>query len=230
MFVKKPVAGRVKTRLAGVLGDAAASELYAAFVADLANRFRQTGDFRVLYYTPDERAAADYFDELARSDYELWPQPAGDLGTRLSGFFARAFRQGAERAVVIGSDSPTLPLEYVVEAFERLAAHDCVLGPSTDGGYYLLGQRGRGRSLFEEVEWSTPRVLSQTVHRIQSEQATLSLLPVWYDVDTYDDFCVLNGHLEAMQASGRDAIDCERTANLCRRLSREQGGWGKSEE
>lgn len=220
MFVKQPAAGRVKTRLASVLGDLAAGELYAAFVADLANRFRQVADRRVLYYTPDDPSTADDFGELAQSDYDLWPQPGGDLGERLSDFFARAFGQGAARVVVVGSDSPTLPLEFVVQAFELLTTHDCVLGPSTDGGYYLLGQRDHGRPLFDGIEWSTPHVLSQTVHRIRAASATLSLLSVWYDVDTYDDFRLLKGHLEALHASGQQEIGCERTAEYCRRLSR----------
>lgn len=131
MFVKAPEPGRVKTRLAAVIGDANAAELYRAFLTDLIERFRQTGDRRVLAYSPADDMTREFFRQLAGGDYDLWPQPDADLGTRMQTFFETF---GPEPVVLIGSDSPTLPDESPAAAFELLERTDVVLGPATDGG------------------------------------------------------------------------------------------------
>ena len=120
------------------------------------------------------------------------------MGERLEQFFDHAFATGATRVVVIGSDSPTLPLEFVERAFALLQDHDCVLGPATDGGYYLVGQSGRSQPIFANVEWGTSRVFDQTVARIAACKARLSLLPQWYDVDTAADFELLDKDLASI--------------------------------
>ena len=218
VFVKYPQSGRVKTRLAAAWGKQRAADLYAAFVADTLDQFRSTADRRWICYTPATPAAVDYFTDLARGDYELWPQPEGELGERLVAFFDACFASGSQRVVLIGSDSPTLPKEYVEQALERLAAHDavnaCVLGPATDGGYYLVGLRERLLPIFSGIEWSTPHVLRQTIARLSECSATLALLPPWYDVDTPDDVELLRGHLAALQAAGHTIP--ERTAAVLR--------------
>jgi hypothetical protein len=202
LFVKQPVPGRVKTRLAAEIGAERAAELSAAFIADLVARFRTAADRRVLCYAPATEEARRHFESIAGTDFELWPQPETNLGERLARCFALHLRQSDDRVVVIGSDSPTLPLEHVERAFELLGDADCVLGPATDGGYYLVGQRGRCRPIFDAIDWSTPRVLEQTVTRIADCGASLALLPPWYDVDTPDDLRLLAGHLRALQAAG----------------------------
>eukprot|EP00913_Durusdinium_trenchii_P023299 g21877.t1 len=103
---------------------------------------------------------------IAGTDFALWPQPDATLGERLSAFFKYAFANGSTRVVVIGSDSPTLPRAYVDDAFEQLKQRDTVIGPATDGGYYLIGQSRANLPIFADIEWSGPRVLSQTVERI----------------------------------------------------------------
>lgn len=202
MFVKQPLAGHVKTRLAAELGKEGASALYAAFVADLAERLRAIGDRRLLCFAPDDDAARQYFRNLAGDDYELWPQPETLLGERMHRFFDECFDASAERVVVIGSDSPTLPAGLLVEAFHLLAENDCVLGPASDGGYYLIGLSRRCRPLFDNVDWSSPRVLDQTVSRIEQTDAKLAVLTPWYDVDTADDLHLLRGHLRALRVAG----------------------------
>ncbi|HUG93895.1 MAG TPA: TIGR04282 family arsenosugar biosynthesis glycosyltransferase [Planctomycetaceae bacterium] len=211
----------MKTRLAAEWGNERAAELYAAFVADTMDRFRTTGDRRFVGYTPDDAASAGYFANVARGDFELWPQPGGTLGERLEAFFQMAFAAGAARVVVIGSDSPTLPREYVEQAFELLtgletvpagnvegsvvttrSAAGSVLGPATDGGYYLVGLRDRIPPIFSDVEWSTRGVLRQTVARLGQCGVSLALLPPWYDVDTFEDVELLRGHLDALKAAG----------------------------
>jgi rSAM/selenodomain-associated transferase 1 len=203
LFAKHPVPGRVKTRLGRSLGDARAAELYAAFVADLAARFARVADRRVLAYAPDDSDARAYFAEVAQASYELWPQPGGDLGERLKRFFAS--HDG--HVVVLGSDSPSLPTALLREAFELLERHDCVLGPATDGGYYLIGlsgSRAREADLFDEIAWSTGTVLAQTVAAAERSGLTLALLPPWYDVDTEDDLQLLTGHCRALRLAGDD--------------------------
>jgi rSAM/selenodomain-associated transferase 1 len=163
-----------------------------------------------LCFAPDDQTARDYFQSLGREDYELWPQPAGSLGDRLAMFFDDVFNSGAGQVVVIGSDSPTLPLGLVAYAFTLLKDNDCVLGPAVDGGYYLIGQRGRSRPLFAGIEWSTPRVLLQTARAIADCDASLAVLPPWYDVDTPADVEMLAGHVRALDL-WRPEIDLDRT-------------------
>lgn len=202
LFVKQPIPGRVKTRLAADLGAERAAELYAAFTADLVDRFRTIADRRVLGFAPDDTTAREHFGHVAQSDFVLWPQPDVSLGERMQAFFESQFTAGAERVVLIGSDSPSLPVAIVEEAFARLTETDVVLGPATDGGYYLVGQSKTCHALFEEIDWSKSAVLSQTVQRVTACNATLSLLTPWYDIDTTDDLAMLQGHLAAMEQAG----------------------------
>jgi hypothetical protein len=202
IFVKHPLAGEVKTRLAAELGNERAAKVYAAFIADIVARFRQTADGRYLCFSPETAPARRYFETLAAAEYGLWPQPEGDLGVRMHTFFEQHIVAADNRVVVIGSDSPTMPREYVERAFDDLARADCVLGPATDGGYYLIGMRGRAWPVFSKIEWSGCRVLEQTVNRIAEAGAKPALLPAWYDVDTPADLKVLAGHLGALAAAG----------------------------
>lgn len=213
IFVKHPQPGRVKTRLAADVGDEPAAELYAAFVRDLLERFRGAGDRRLAGFTPDTRESQQFFRTLCEPGFDLWPQPAGDLGERMAAFFEHAFAEGAERVVLIGSDSPTLPADYVRRAFAELSNADCVLGPATDGGYALIGMRRMIPSAFERIAWSEPQVLEQTVRRLCDAGCSLRLLPAWYDVDSLADVWFLRGHLRGLAASG-EPIPAPRTAEL----------------
>ncbi|MDA1018085.1 MAG: TIGR04282 family arsenosugar biosynthesis glycosyltransferase [Planctomycetota bacterium] len=201
IFVKRPSPGRVKTRLAAAIGDQTAADLYAAFQADIVDRFRNSGQQRRLGYSPNEPAATAYFQSMAAGDYELWPQPDRPLGERITDFFNQAFHDRAERVVLIGSDSPSLPTKYVDDAFHHLNRVDCVIGPATDGGYYLIGLRVNA-TLFEGIEWSSRHVLAQTVDRARSLGLSLDVLPPWYDVDTVEDLSVLSGHMRALDYAG----------------------------
>lgn len=190
----------MKTRLAAELGVERACALYAAFTADLVERFRSFPARRLLCFAPAEAAA--HFAAIGRGEYEMWSQPAGDLGERLRAFFEQHVRRG-ERGIAIGSDSPTLPREHVARAFEMLERHDCVLCPATDGGYCLIGLRDGGLPIFGGIEWSSPHVLEQTIARVKGCGASLALLPPWYDVDTAADLAFLRGHVRAMLYAGQ---------------------------
>jgi len=200
MFVKAPEPGRVKTRLAASIGSVKAAGLYRAFLSDLIERFRRTGDRRVLAYSPNDDVTRDIFGQYSLDDYELWPQTDSDLGTRMLMFF-EAF--GPEPIVLIGSDSPTLPANFPTLAFKMLQHHDVVLGPATDGGLYLIGlnQQRRAWPIFEDIDWSTARVLDQVMRRLIDLDARVETLPPWYDIDDPTDLAFLRGHLAASSVS-----------------------------
>src|SRR5262249_40646109 len=149
-------------------------------------------------------AQAD-FASLVPSGYELTSQCTGDLGARMATFIAEQLRQGAEAVVLVGADSPTMPVAWVEQAFCELHHADLVLGPALDGGYSLIGW-GRGlRPIFEEVAWGTEQVLAQTIARLSDPGWRLALLPPWYDVDTPADWSLLCGHLAALRRAGIDS-------------------------
>jgi rSAM/selenodomain-associated transferase 1 len=202
LFVRHPVPGKVKTRLATELGETLAAEIYSAFIADLADRFRGITAERILCFCPDSAESRQYFQSIAGKEYRLWLQPDADLGMRMQRFFEDHICGADRRAVIIGSDSPTVPRDYVEQAFAALRGADCVLGPATDGGFYLIGMRGRAWPVFSGIDWSTVRVLDQTVQRLRDCEARLALLPVWYDVDTRDDWQMLIGHVRALELAG----------------------------
>jgi rSAM/selenodomain-associated transferase 1 len=224
VFARAPEPGRVKTRLAASLGDDAAARLHAAFVTDTLQRTAGIDACRVVAFTPDAPWARGWFQSLECGEYELWPQPGGDLGIRLSRFFAEKGDSEPEAAVVIGADSPTLPLERIEQAFERLNQHDCVVAPATDGGYVLIGLRldanptPRWRPVFKGIDWGGPQVLDQTVERLQAAGLSHTLLPPWYDVDTIEDLRALRDHLAAMQAQGQ-CVTCPATLEALRTIT-----------
>lgn len=205
MFVKNPEPGRVKTRLAKTIGDSAAAQLYRGFVTDLIQRFRSTGARRVLAYSPAEAACREFFTQESAGSYELWPQPITGLGTRMRQFF-EAF--GPEPVVLIGSDSPTLPVGFPSVAFAMLKHADVVLGPATDGGLYLIGlnQQRRAWPIFDDIDWSTSRVLDQVMRRLIELEARVEVLPPWYDVDEPNDLTFLRGHLAAIRVSKEASV------------------------
>lgn len=200
MFVKAPEPGRVKTRLAAAIGDSPSAALYRGFLTDLMQRFRLTGSRRVLAYSPAAAASQEFFAHESAGSYELWPQPEADLGTRMRRFF-ESF--GPDPVVLIGSDSPTLPVGFPSVAFAMLKHADVVLGPATDGGLYLIGlnQQRRTWPIFDGVDWSTSKVLDQVMRRLVESDARVEVLPPWYDIDEPADLQFLRGHLSAIGCS-----------------------------
>jgi rSAM/selenodomain-associated transferase 1 len=205
IFGKKPEPGRVKTRLAASMGEDAALLIHETMLWDTLDTWASEnvlapGGRRVLVYSPDD--AGPWFDPLVPEAYALQPQAGGGLGDRMRAFFEGEFEDGARRIVLIGTDSPTLDPTIVISAFLCLEGRDVVLGPSTDGGYYLVGARGSVPPIFEGIDWSGASVLGQTVDRLKDTGLSLAMLPPWYDVDTAESFQVLSGHLRALRRAG----------------------------
>ena len=216
MFAKLPEPGRVKTRLAADWGADRATRLYECFVRDLLDRFSSTADRRVVAFAPDADTARQWFEAAApNGDWTLWAQPEGDLGQRIARFFDEWCREDFDRTILIGSDSPTIPIAMIDAALASLATSDCVIGPAADGGYWCIGFRGHvpgdvRRSLFTGIGWSTSTVLLQTVERIKTAGLSLTVAAPWYDVDSTDGVAALRGHLLAQSVartnSGRLAM------------------------
>lgn len=206
VFLRPPSEGSVKTRLRPLLGPEGAAALYEAFLEDtmqLCARVREAGRISIaLWVDGDEDPWVSRWSEALEA--EVQRQPVGDLGVRLGAAFDRGLRDH-ERVVVIGSDIPTLPLVRIVEAFNRLAHDEVVLGPSNDGGYYAIGATHPARPRFDHVAWSTPSALADTLRANQALRVVL--LSPWYDVDEEADLAVLRAHLsmtpEAAPATAR---------------------------
>lgn len=125
----------------------------------------------------------DAFKGIIPTKFHRFPQSGLELGHRLHNAFEYVFSKGAERVIVIGSDSPTLPGNYLDEAMGRLDSVDLVLGPADDGGYYLIGTKQSHKALFENIQWSSDSVLQSTIERAKQMKISYHLLPNWYDVD-----------------------------------------------
>ena len=184
IFIKNPRSGRVKTRLARSVGDAEALRIYR-FLLDKTRLAAQAVTARRWLF---------YSDTIERSDdwpagvFEKFAQQGEDLGERMADAFQRAFAAGAGRVVIIGSDCPELDAGRIAEAFSVLVVSDVVLGPTPDGGYYLLGMKQFTPEIFRNVAWSTAEVLSGTLDILAGLGKKTALLPALSDIDTEADW------------------------------------------
>jgi rSAM/selenodomain-associated transferase 1 len=191
LFIKAPIMGQVKSRLAAVIGKKAAFELYKCFILDIVDTIKKTGQpFKIFFYPPDALAAVTSW--LGRR-WHFMPQQGNDLGQRMENAFMRCFSEGFERAVLIGSDLPDLTPSVLHEAISSLAENDVVIGPAPDGGYYLIGfNKGTFMPrLFHGIPWSTETVFQETMTILQDSPLTVHRAPQWNDVDTAEDLKAL---------------------------------------
>lgn len=185
VFVKRPRPGEVKTRLAAALGPDDAAALYRRLAEEVLRLTPARGAYRRLVF----HAPADAGAEIAAwlPGETLVPQVEGDLGWRMAAGFEEAFRRGARRAAIVGTDVPALTRSLVAQALGALEDHDLVLGPARDGGYYLLAIDRPHPGLFQGIAWSTPTVLAATAERATGLGLGVRLLQVLRDVDTPQD-------------------------------------------
>ncbi|MCB0395621.1 MAG: TIGR04282 family arsenosugar biosynthesis glycosyltransferase [Flavobacteriales bacterium] len=185
VFVKSPVAGTVKTRLAASIGDAEALSVYERLLRITLNAAEGCGkDIRKMLWYSGEW---DGLKKWNTSRFEPCRQPEGDLGERMDAAFRDAFRDGASKAVIIGSDCPYITAHVIEEAFDMLDHHDVVIGPSMDGGYYLLGSTAYHPWIFEGMPWSSSGLLEQTIKAVSGHGRRYRLLHELQDVDTEED-------------------------------------------
>lgn len=187
VFAKAPAPGRVKTRLAADVGDRQAVEIYRAMGRAIVDELRG-GPYRLVVYgdPPDEESLDAIRSWLGPDGLEVRPQTDGDLGRRMHAALTEALEE-ADEALLVGADIPGIDQPTVRRAFAALAEDDVVLGPATDGGYYLVGLSSPCHELFREMPWSTSRVLAETMRRAGSAGLQVGLLEEKSDVDTVDD-------------------------------------------
>jgi rSAM/selenodomain-associated transferase 1 len=207
VFAKAPRAGEAKTRLVrrapanavdvsrsgtsaiDAIGAALLAEAFLRDTLDDARRIakRSSTEVRLCFTPSDARTELT----LLAPGVELVEQTGTDLGARMSSAFAASFARGASRTIAIGTDTPQLGAEGIERAFTALASAGLVRGPSTDGGYHLIGLTSQHPELFEAIEWSTPRVLATTLARAKASKLRVELLAEHRDVDTPEDLAAL---------------------------------------
>jgi hypothetical protein len=184
VFIKNPRLGYVKTRLAATVGDHEALRIYHLLLEKTRAAALGCAAERWLWYS-DEITSND---EWGAADFHKKVQPEGDLGVRMEAAFAAAFAAGAEKVVIVGSDCPELDGTTLNAAFAALDHTDVVLGPTPDGGYYLLGMKRLYPELFHNVAWSTGAVFLQTLEKLYTRGLVHHSLPVLTDIDNEADW------------------------------------------
>jgi rSAM/selenodomain-associated transferase 1 len=202
LLARVPVRGRVKTRLHPTLDHDTIFDLYTHFLHDSIDKICAVENAdRFIGGYPAERL--DFFDDIAAGrDIRVFAQRGEGLGEKMRGAFADRFAEKYEKVAIIGSDSPSLPVEYIEAAFR--SGKDVVLGPSTDRGYYLVAMNREIAEIFDGITWGSDRVLAETLERMKKAGASLDLLPIWYDVDRVEDLRLLKTHLSLSAHGGAD--------------------------
>lgn len=204
IFAKAPIPGQVKTRLCPPLTADEAATLHGSFVLDTLERTKAAVAKlkfpfeRYLACSPSTTAV--FFKIMEeRQGVKLIDQVGENLGVRMKHAFETMFARGYQHVLIVGTDVPSLPLEHYQQALALLDTHDLVLGPALDGGYYLIGLNKPMPALFENIPWSTDRVLSLTREKADGLGIRTALLSPWRDIDTIDDLKAL------IEASSIDA-------------------------
>ena len=192
LFVRAPRRGTVKTRLARSLGDDNALEAYRTLLTLTCDTLRGHSNVE-LRVTPDDGILE--LEPWRQPGWTLAPQGTGSLGERLASAVEIHFRNGATSVVIIGSDCPDIAAQDIEDAHHCLATADVVLGPATDGGYWLIGLRHPAVGIFDDIAWSTDAVFRQTCERAASLNLSVATLRPLDDVDTHDDWLRWGGRV-----------------------------------
>lgn len=186
IFAKAPVPGHVKTRLQTHFSAEECAELHASFII-ASIRVAKTVERPDIFLFCHPGITSPFFQKVS-SDFgiRLISQNGKDLGERMANAIRDTLTDGYKKILIIGSDSPDLPPEYIEEGFKRLDSSDMVIGPSVDGGYYLLGGK-RDLPVFDGIPWSSNKVFEMTLNKALEHSLTFSILDEWYDIDTWED-------------------------------------------
>jgi len=186
-FVKYPEKGKVKSRLAAVIGDDSAVSVYKNLVDQMLSTLKE-GTFPLYICFFPKNAQKPIKNWLGR-EYRYLPQNGKDLGERMRNGFIDGFAMGYKRVVLIGSDIPDLPMKYIEKAFKSLKEMDAVIGPAYDGGYYLIGFKDKTFSpqVFEGIAWETKNVFGETMKKFKRSRRVVYTLPYQRDIDTVKD-------------------------------------------
>ncbi len=183
IFVKNPVNGEVKTRLAATVGNDKALSVYRKLLEITAKETEGVNADNLVSYSKSVVEGDSFDDQLFKKSI----QKKGGLGEKMKHAFESGFKMGFDRMVLIGSDCPSISKSLIEEAFNRLSDTDCVIGPSHDGGYYLIGLSRFIPEIFDDIEWSTSAVFSSTTKKLEEIKASYSQLKMLNDIDDESD-------------------------------------------
>jgi rSAM/selenodomain-associated transferase 1 len=218
VLAKAPIPGSVKTRMVPPLTHEQAAELSRALLLDQLDHLTELGDVDLyVAFTPID--AKSLMKSIVPASFQCFHQRGDDIGERMYEVFAELWRRGHRNSILIGSDLPVVPLVFFRDAFKVLEREDrqLVLGPSEDGGYYLVGMNQPTPEIFEGMAWSHDQVLAQTTEKLSRLGIDFRLLPGWFDLDTIED-------IERLRAEPDPAIRAamRRTVDYLRRLGLDQ--------
>ena len=182
IFIKNPELGKCKTRLAATIGDENALVVYKKLLSHTKHVSLEISINRFLFYAQNINTS----DNWDNAQFEKNLQHPGDLGDRMHDAFSRVLQSESE-AIIIGSDCPEINAQVIEKALIGLKKSDYVIGPTHDGGYYLLGMKTPSQFLFEEMEWSVESVFEETISRIKKEGKTYTILQKMSDLDNEED-------------------------------------------
>lgn len=186
IFLRYPQIGKVKTRLAETTSNEFALHFYRECANKITAEIKKVSQINKYIFYSNKNEKEDVKNWLGKSLYYS-SQDENDLGLRMKKSFQKVFSHGAEKVIIVGSDIPDLSNEIINDAINKLDQADVVIGPSKDGGYYLLGMKKMHNSLFEDIEFSTSSVLSQTISKIEKLGLRCSLLQELQDIDTENE-------------------------------------------
>jgi len=185
IFIKTPIPGKVKTRLAAATGDKLAAKLYKAFIMDTIKTCNNIHSSKYIFFD------GDYPDNFIRipENYTIIEQSDGNIGNRMYNALLGVSSFGHSKIILIGSDIPDLPEKYINEAYILLDQNDAVIGPSNDGGYYLIGLKNNviQNYLFTDIHWSSDKVMSETIQKLNHSGKKFSLIKSCSDIDNISD-------------------------------------------
>jgi len=187
VFVKYPEPGKVKTRIARELGAERAAHIYSQMAKRIIGKVWRPDAYRAVIFFDPQYREMDVRSWLGIDNVSYAPQSTGTIGDKMSNAFERVFSEGAGKAVLIGTDVPEITADIVITACGMLNDTDVVLGPSYDGGYYLIGLRRFEPALFRDIDWGTATVFDRTLNRIIEKNLSHKSLDTLKDVDTAGD-------------------------------------------
>lgn len=199
VFVKLPENGKVKTRLAATIGAKIATEFYRLCSETILKEISTISDNVRRYIFFAGKNDLHRVKKWIGAGYYYVAQTDGDLGEKLENAFLIMLNHGARKAVILGSDIPDITAELAKEAIRLLDENDVVLGPSQDGGYYLIGLKKLYFELFHGISWSTSKVLEQTMAKAEESKLKVALLPRLIDIDTINDLQIWSSRIQGMK-------------------------------
>ena len=221
IMAKEPRIGSTKTRLCPPLTFEDAAQLYEALLLDTIEMASTLeGIDLAIAVTPPE--STPYFEQIAPNTI-LVPVDCENIGQCLSKVLNHLLKMGYVKAMALNSDGPSLPTVYIQQAVTGLEEHDLVFGPSEDGGYYLVGLKEMSNQIFTDIEWSTARVLSQTLATCENLNMKVDLLPPWYDVDTAADIERLREELTTLPGNALGHTRALMESSFGKRAQEESG-------